>query len=516
MREHDFDPFSELELSELMNELPPDEELVKHITPWRGAMDRIVTGLALTTITLKFLWLDYLLPLIGTVMLFLGLRSLRRENKWFMLCYIISIGRLAAKLVFLIVNSTIWQSRVYAALDTEWAQWFVIIITFLNLFALWRGLRSVRRRAGLKPACESMEMLIFWNVILFFLAYIQYQGLIVGLFVIVMYVLIIKSLYAVAEELDEAGYDIAPAPVRLSDDALKKAIAAVLIAGVVMGYAFFHSYPMEWEKKAEISPTPQLQEVYDHLTELGFPRYVLEDMTSEDVLELRDAKRLVWDTQDHPVNEGREVTNREGNMVQVHTVYDVKELRLTGVAVELNTERESWKLIHHFQWVVDPGIHGTESIQMWPAYRQLEGWYEREDSWSGKLYYDYDGVTYAGDFYGFEESSYTGTDFFGYQYNNSDIFAEFSFPWKAENQRGYVSYTIDEMNHGWIVDSWINYTHQDYFFQYPVLTARDKQMQGGFNRNGCFFRVQDALQFAPTDEGPLMTFKQEYEQREGK
>ena len=91
MREQDFDPMNELELSELMGELPPDDEMVKHITPWRAATDRIITGLGLTTITLNFLWLNYLLPLLGTVMLFLGFRSLRKENKWFFLCYVISI-----------------------------------------------------------------------------------------------------------------------------------------------------------------------------------------------------------------------------------------------------------------------------------------------------------------------------------------------------------------------------------------------------------------------------------------
>jgi len=512
MREHDFDSFSDLELSALISELPPDDELVKHITPWRVATDRIITGLALTTITLNFFWLQYLLPFIGTVMLFLGFRSLRRENKWFFLCYVISVLRLVTKIASTILNATIWQSRVYAVLDTAPMTWLTICITFLNLFALYLGMRSVRRRAGLDPACESVGMLILWNALLCFLAYIQYNGLIFGLLVIGVYVLIIKSLYVVAAELDEAGYEVSPAPVKFADDTVKKVIAIVVITGMVIGYAFFHSYPMEWEQKEELSPTAELREVYDHLISLGFPEYVLHDLTEEDVLSLRNAKRLVWDTQDHPVNEGREVRESDGFSTHIRTVYDVNELRLTGVAVELDTERESWKLFHHFQWVVDPGIHGTESLQFWPAYRRLEGWDEGEGSWTGKLNYDHDGVTYTGDFVGFEEQSYTGTDFFGYQYNNSDVFAEFSFPWNAENQRGYVSYVIEEMNDGYIVDSWINYTHQDFFLQYPVMTAKDKQMQGGFNRGGCFFRVQDALQFAPTDDGPLMTFKQEHEQ----
>ena len=63
----------DLRFDELLREdaaaLPPPAD--GEITPWRTAMDRILWGMGLTTITLNFLWLDVLLPAIGAVLLVL-------------------------------------------------------------------------------------------------------------------------------------------------------------------------------------------------------------------------------------------------------------------------------------------------------------------------------------------------------------------------------------------------------------------------------------------------------------
>jgi hypothetical protein len=86
---------------------------------------------------------------------------------------------------------------------------------------------------------------------------------------------------------------------------------------------------------------------------------------------------------------------------------------------------------------------------------------------------------------------------------STDIFAEFSLPDSGENQRGYIAYTIGEMQDGAIVDSWINYTHRKTWAQYPVLTAKQHRMQNGMSESGAFRTVQDALQFYSNDPDPV-------------
>ena len=59
-------------------QLPPDVPAEEPPKPWKKPMDRVCWGLGLITFSLQFLHLDTILPAVGTVLLWLGLRSLRR------------------------------------------------------------------------------------------------------------------------------------------------------------------------------------------------------------------------------------------------------------------------------------------------------------------------------------------------------------------------------------------------------------------------------------------------------
>ena len=91
----------------------PPEEIVAEVTPWRRAMNRILFGMALCAITLNFLCLNYILPAIGTVLLLLGFRTLRQENRWLGGCFAITVVRAAYFFMTLILNTTILQSAVF-------------------------------------------------------------------------------------------------------------------------------------------------------------------------------------------------------------------------------------------------------------------------------------------------------------------------------------------------------------------------------------------------------------------
>ena len=60
----------------------PPEEIIEAVTPWKKAIKRVLWGFALSTILLNFFCLNYILPLIGTVLSILGVRALRNESKW--------------------------------------------------------------------------------------------------------------------------------------------------------------------------------------------------------------------------------------------------------------------------------------------------------------------------------------------------------------------------------------------------------------------------------------------------
>ena len=216
---------------------------------------------------------------------------------------------------------------------------------------------------------------------------------------------------------------------------------------------------------------------------------------------------MVTDVHEYPFNEGQNVLEyreadpdlRTSAGYYWTTVYDVQELTITGIAVELPGEREQWKIFHHFLWTVNPGFCGTESIQLWSAYHLGEGWADGGQL-SGQLLYDKDGITFTSPYHYLGSRTYTSQSIFWGQQTSTDIFASFSLPNDGERQRGYISYLAEEAADGYIIDSWCNYTHQQTWFQYPVWTAMDRQLAGAPNRDGAFFTVQDALQFYPTEE----------------
>lgn len=485
----------------------PPEEIVAEVTPWRRAMNRILFGMALCAITLNFWCLNYILPAIGTVLLLLGFRTLRRENRWLGGCFAITVIRAAYFFATLILNTTILQSAVFTPAVTT-ALTAVNAVLLLGLyFCFWRGLLAVQKKAGLPAQTGGALALIVWYALVCVLAAVHYTGWIVPIAMLVGYGCILRSLCRLSGVLDEAGYAIAPGPVRVTDRCLVLVIAAVLGIGCTLGYLFGGSYRMDWQP-VDASTQAQTEATRQQLLDLGFPEDVLNDLTPEDIAACDGALRVVAEVEDYPVNDGRnvlwEACNEENERYYVQdTVFDVKELRLTGVAVQLPGERETWMVFHHFLWTADPGFYGTEAIQIRPAYRSIpEGWSAAGDV-TGRVLYDRDGQTFAAPYASLGAQTFTANTVLWGEQTNTDLFAAFSLPRHGEHARGYVAYTAAAVQSGYLLNSWCNYTHQQSLLQYPVVTAMEKRMTSAFGNTGAFYTVQHALQFFPEDAQTL-------------
>lgn len=481
---------------EAFTDSPPPAELFTDFNPWQTAMDRILWGVGMTTLTLNFLNLNVIFPTIGLLLMFLGFRALRRENKWFRLGYFLSWIRILWCIAMLALNSTIYagESDVRAFLTA--GTYALLVPGFLTFVALRNGIRCVQKKVGLPP--HGGNGMLIWYLIMIVLGIIHFSGFTVWGLVIV-YICILRNLCKLPKELEEAGYAISPAPVKVSDNAVKVIFTCAVALALAIGFTCFNRYPMDWNP-VENSTTRAVQEVRKELLDLGFPEHILEDLTEEDILSCKGALRIVVEVNDYPVNEGRQVTELAGdNVLHSFTVYDDKELRLTGIALELPGDRESWKIIHHFQWVMDAPFCGTEVIHLWPAYQRVDGWNQTGEL-SGQVLYSDENRSYAAPYHSLEEKTYTQNSIFWGEQTSTDVFAAFSMSDNGTNQRGYISYTVEEVQDGWIINAWINYTHQSTWLQYPVMTALDKHLNLGVSDTRVFKTVQDALQFFPSAE----------------
>ena len=439
-------------------------------------------------------------------MLFLGFRALRRQNTGFRVCWGTSILYLLMQLFTLILNAAVWQDRVYSHPVMGYVSGLFAALNFVTILALWSGLRSVQKEAGLPPHANGAIGLLFWYALFVVLALAKYSGLIVGILLIITYLAMLRELHRLFLELGNAGYAIRPAPVRISDHHVKLGVTSIVLGGMLLAALCCHSFPMEWTAAGKNTDV-QAEEIRVNLKELGFPEYVLNDLTTEDLLACEHANLVVTDFTDEAMNDNRTVKTLEsGGTTSLHTEYDVRELRLTGVGVRLAGEPAQWRIFHHFEWLVTPKFYGTENLQIWPAWHLYEGWLPA-GSITGQVLCEQSGAVLRSDYFNLEDARYDSTDFFGNSRQNSAIFAEFSLPRGGDHYRGYVAYSVEEIPNDahYIINSWANYTHQEGWMQYPVRTALEIRTNYTFDRYG-FRTVQDALQFSPWEE-PIVTFK---------
>lgn len=486
----DFEVF----LEECVPELPP-EEIVNAVNPWKQAMNRILWGMALTTITFQFWNLDYIFPMIGMLLMLFGFRTLREENKWFKTCWQLMLVRITYFVFICIFDATIYRSMLDELNISIGLTVIVFVITFIQIFCFWKGIRMVQEKAGLPQRAKAAIVLLVWYGIMIFLGITQYAGLLVwGL--LIGYICILRSLYKLSKELTEAGYVIEPAQIKVSERKIVVGVLGILIVGISCGYLFFHSYPMDWQPVAA-EENAKTEEIKQHLMDIGFPKAILEDLTEEDILACEGALRVVTDMNDYPVNEGEVVREESAMGIFYHTVYDRKELRLTHIAVELPGDRERWKVFHHFEFIFHPGFYGTESLQLLPAYTHYLGAWAPEGDVTGQILYDMDGQTFAASYVSLGEETYKTNGFLTGETQATDIFADFSLPNEGTKHRGYLSYTTAELRDGVILTSWIFYSHQNGWLQYPVLSATEKRMQGNLIQMELFKTVHGSLDFYP-------------------
>lgn len=501
MNDREFDAL----LESAAPELPPDD-VARDVTPWRRAIGNILGGSALCSITLNFFCLNYLLPTIGVILQLLGFRPLRRENGWFRACWLLAVLRAALFLPCIVLNATIYSNAVYASSVGTALTYGTVAVQMLLFFCFWRALRAVRQKAGTEVRAGSAAALLIWYAAVLTLAYVQYSGLLLGLAMLGCYILILRSLYRLSREMEESGYALTPAPVRLSDGALVKSLVSLLALGVACGYLFFGSYRMDWQPKSD-SLSAEAVEIRAQLLALGYPEDALNDLSEDDLLACRGATLVVVHEADKPMNGGHEVREDFGSSTHISTVYDVRELHFTDVAVRLPGEAECWRVLHHFRWTEEVKFRGTELVRLWPAYRECEGWIAAGAPTGRVLYDDTEGSAYAAPCASLTVERYTVTNWFGRTYHLEDISAEFSLPSRGKNRRGYVAYSTEETDgETTFLASRSNYTHQESRLQYPVRTAKD---YSGWGHGPVFRRAQSVLELSIRDDGSVVLLNYE-------
>ncbi len=553
---------NENDLDELFLENMPEyisDEMINDITPWRHATNMIIAGMAMSVVAFNILMLQYILPFAGTIMCLLGFRALRKDNVFFKACYAISVFQLCARIPLLAVDATIYASQFNSSDAANMLAVATAVLRLVVLLLMRQGFITVRQRAGQGSSGGAMNALVVWYIIFMGLAYVNVSSWIVFIVMIGAYIMIIRSLLRMARMIDTAGYAVHASEVKVSDRNVVIAAVTAVCVCIACGYLFFGGYAMDWqpvdnsnEYAADDTAAEQLQSTNaaEHVGEpgsreevryysarkellaLGFPENVLDDMTYDDVMACAGAQRVVVWGHDYDMNgDGSTRTGIYGTEKEAST-----NMTMTDIGVDVGGGR--WKFIDHFEWTEKPQLgengsfYGTEGIKLSPVCDNDDRWLPETDEetgdirLTGRVLYDSDGVTYAASYHYLGRKAYDSIDFFSGAEQRSEVFAEFSLPFRGENRRGYVMYSVyDRASESYELDdsgggtsltepgeyydaeklnemfgyrsfvSLINYTHQVYWLRYPVKTAADEMMDGWLSSSNAFRTVQSSFNY---------------------
>ena len=474
----------DLRFAQMMREdasaLPPPEK----INPWQMAMTQVLWGFGLSTITLNFLYLDYILPALGAVLLVLGFRTLRRENRPLRWCYILSI----AKLLVCAAGDVLAALPVKVELPGAYIGTAVTLVLYI---CLWRGMVEVSRAAGAeKPAAPAAGAMALFYALLLPLALIGLQGWLLVMPILIVYAAILRNMWKLTRSLEDMGYAITAAPVRLPGWAVLWGSLAAMLAAVLLTAFLGQRYPMDWHARDD---APQDETIRQQLLAKGFPSYVLDDLTADEVSCMADAvrvyrqvERLYSDTDyrtittahymsdpDRPLVFDRTITDVDGegerHYTYVYRVYDTLEQTMTHVAVELPEEDgvRRYIYIHHLTYDTQPSPRLTEALELWPAWQVEIGW-TPGGAVSGRLLCERSGGEQTAPFYSLTGGSQQITDIFGTRWEQQ-ITALWTRPAHAEKIRAYVLYDALRLEDSWVIESWTNYARQTA----PVYPYRD-------------------------------------------
>lgn len=283
-------------LATSLSELPPPEKTVREVTPFRSAMGKVVWGLCLTSFTLQLWYLQYLLPALGAILMVLGFRSLRRNNRWFRFCWIFSI----CEAIYL-YNIDLLAATPFMPDPDQIPLWLQGITAFGRaavLFGcLWLGLRQAAGEVGQprRAAAPALWALGWYTAIVLLGVLWPQPGWLVFLIMGIAFVCIVRSLLRLSESLGSWGYAVRAAPVRIGGGRLAAAYLLSLAVLTVGCCVISNHLPANAQIVEQPSESAETAAIRENLITLGFPEDLLARLPEEELGKLSGAETCYVD-----------------------------------------------------------------------------------------------------------------------------------------------------------------------------------------------------------------------------
>ena len=450
-----------------LGDIVPGEGVVEEVNPWREPISRIAAGMALTGITLNFLYLQYLLPTLGAALQYLGFRTLRRSGPAFRLAWGLSLVRLVWHAAWLMLSASPWMPEGTLSYALGLAGMAVQIV---QLLALRAGLRDVCRRAEVEQQGDPLGAAVIWQLLIVLLAFSPLaQSWLAVIPMLIAFALIIRSLVRVGGSLGGAGYCMMDAPVRISSGVMKwgyllGCFALVLLTSTVANHPRLDAQPLPAQGEAETRQA---------LAALGMPEEVLADLSDEHVRALEGVFHVTYsqdmlffgsgDQARATVYDGTNKPEQAPVMPELPAGRDA--LLATTYYIELPDYRMA--VLSCFAWQQGSAYWGD-------AFMVMEDSDLGHELVGGVLLYEKNGTDYTAPIPYLASRSETTTDWFFGTQTYPRISGVVNYPFGAAEQRGYVLYIMYQNVDRGFGGTGLNYYHAPFPFELPYRTPIEK------------------------------------------
>lgn len=457
MDSNDFqiDRFNENNLDELSMVL--DEKDIKKF--WHESMKRITLGFMFTVMTFDFLWLQYILPILGVTLLYIGFRDLRKENKALNIAWIFSIISMVLQVLNLIyintpLNVNFKSIGIMAFISTAFQLSFLIIFR--------KGIRNIFNKTNIIPKSDPILGIIIWRVIVVISALTGLgQIWFISIPIIIYYFYIFRSLYKLSYDLETINY----IPSRVTEIINKKklfwvyAISCIFIVGVCC--VLSNHIKLD---SIEVIPVKEFK-TRNMLIDKGVPVKIIKDIVDDDIAMLKNIMNVETFSEELKFNSTLDNIRSRFNTYNSTNKSSESNLEVTSIFIKLNNNE--MYAIEYFDWG-EGGPYWQDGFAI-SGSRPLE-------LINGRLLYESEDINYSAKIPRLRGDMYTSTDIFGYERQDEKITGVINYPSNSKAQRGYVFYKIDVPIVITTGINIVNYMHYNHPFRIPYTEVENENL----------------------------------------
>ncbi|MBS5306635.1 hypothetical protein PMY73_12540 [Clostridium tertium] len=412
---------------------------------WYESMKNITIGFMFTLMTFDFFYLQYMLPSIGAVLLYIGFHNLRKANKDLNLAWIFSIINMIFRVLNLIylntpLNVNVKGIGILAFVST------VFQLSFLVIFRL--GLKKIFQGSGVTLKKDVILRIIIWRIVIIICALTELgQIWVISIPIIIYYFYIFRSLYKLSYDAEAIIY----IDLRKIEILNKKKLiyTYMLFSTFVVGVCCVFSNHISLDSSEVIS----VKEfgIRNTLIDKGIPIEIVKDIEDEDISKLKNLINIEYFSEDLKFNS---ILNDDGIDFQVTTIF----FELYG---------NEMYAIEYFNWG-EEGPYWQDGFEISNT-RPL-------NVINGKLLYEKDGVNYSAEIPRLNGGMVTSRDIFRDERQEEKITGAINYPYKSQKQRGYIFYKIDITQETLAGTNLVNYMHYNHPFRIPYTEPEKKSI----------------------------------------